>query len=221
MNEQYPADAPRIVTTGHMDFTEARQKITGGPWLLRQTWLDAEQPGLRTASVHFAWEPNAFWVLARLTDDEITTASTADNQDLWALGDVFEVFIGRDGIPDYLELHTSPSGHRLHLAFPSDWREIAQSGTARLDDFRQSPIKFSSLVNKLREENAWEVLTKIPAQILPPSNPLTAGQILNVSFCRYDAGSNGDDAILSSTSPHAQADYHRRHEWRNIQLADA
>lgn len=220
MNPQ-PTAAPRITTHGHLDFPAARRQITGGPWHMGQAWLDAEHPGLRVASVHFAWEPDAFWVLAHLPDDDIATASTADNQDLWSLGDVFEIFIERDGIPAYLELHTSPAGHRLHLAFPRDWREKIQSGTATLDTFRQHPVGFPSLVNKPEGENAWEVLAKVPSKILAPSEPLAAGQILNASFCRYDAGSNGEKAILSSTSPHSKPNYHHRHDWRKIRLANA
>ncbi len=83
-----PTLAPRISTTSTLDFPTAHQQITGGPWEMHQAWLDKEHPDLLVASVYFAWEPSAFWVLAHLPDQDIATASTADNQDMWELGPV-------------------------------------------------------------------------------------------------------------------------------------
>lgn len=215
-----PTPAPRITTSGTLDFASAHRQITGGPWKMRQAWLEKEHPQLLVASVYFAWEPEAFWVLAHLPDNHITTDSTADSQDLWTLGDVFEVFIERDGIPFYLELHTAPAGHRLHLAFPQNWRDQIAQGKATLDNYRQSPVAFPAWVNKPHGANFWEVLTNVPATILAPYDPFIAGQILNASFCRYDAG-NTKKPILSSTSPHLIPNYHHRHDWQKIQLDEA
>lgn len=216
-----PSIAPRLNTVEPPDFSTASQQITGGPWEMRQAWLDKEHPDLLIASVYFAWEPSAFWVLAHLPDRHITTASTADNQDMWLLGDVFEIFIERTGVPFYLELHATPAGHRLHLAFPQNWQEKIKNGEAALDTFRQNPVGFPAWINKPEGANFWEVLTKVPAAILPHAEPFSAGQILNASFCRYDATDENEKAILSSTSPHTVLNYHHRHDWRQIQLSSS
>jgi hypothetical protein len=53
---------------------------------------------------------------------------------------------------------------------------------------------------------------------LPNGQTFEAGQILELSFSRYDAGPEGTPDILSSTSPHRELSYHRRHEWREVVL---
>jgi len=168
--------------------------------------------------VRFGWQPDALWVLADLDDDFITSRSTDHDQDMWLLGDVFEIFIARKDEPFYLELHVTPHNHRLHLIWPADVMEKIQSKVATLDDFRRPHSAFDSWVQKPEGECKWQVLARIPASILPNGQTFEAGQILELSFSRYDSGPEGTPDILSSTSPHRELSYHRRHEWREVIL---
>lgn len=48
------------------------------------------------------------------------------------------------------------------------------------------------------------------------SDDFTAMKKRTPGFCRSDAWSDGRAPVLSSTSPHREANFHRRQEWRPI-----
>ena len=173
------------------------------------------QEDFRSGRVRFGWRRDAILALAQLDDDCVVTRATADNQRLWELGDVFEIFLRDESREDYLELHVAPSGHRLQLHFPSA-RTIGEvrNGTRRTEDFLTAPA-FQCLTRQVRD--GWEVATLIPAASLGTTE--AAGMSLRVSFCRYDASSDGKPPMLSSTSPHALRDFHRQQEWTRVLLA--
>lgn len=216
-----PFIAPPVFHIRHGDFAAATKCLNGDPWIMQQAWLATEEDALRAAMVRFGWEPDALWVLAELPDDFITSRSTGHNQDMWTLGDVFEIFIARRGSPFYLELHVTPHNHRLHLRLPNDGLEKIRSGQSTLNDFRRSPLAFDSWVQTSTDLNQWHVLARIPAKILPDGQSFAAGQSLELSFSRYDAGPDGAPDVLSSTSAHRELNYHRRHEWREVTLGNA
>ena len=137
---------------------------------------------------------------------------------MWTLGDVFEVFIARKGSPEYLELHVTPHNHRLHLICSLENTAKLRAKQASLDDFRRPPSAFDSWVLKPEGQKKWQVLARIPCGTLPDGKPFAAGDRLELSFSRYDAGPEGTPDILSSTSPHRELNYHRRHEWREAVL---
>ncbi len=200
-------------------FPQAEKIITGGPWKMGQTWERALPTGFKAAKVRFAWEPDALWILADLPDDYITTRSTADNQDMWELGDVFEIFVERQGTRKYTELHVTPKNHRLHLLFPHGAITKVRKGTLSLSSFKQSAVGFESRVRRPRNRAAWQVLVKIPAKIIFPGKPLHEGASLNASFSRYDYGRRGQNPTLSSTSPHHNTEFHNHLDWREMFLA--
>lgn len=185
---------------------------------MQQAWLAKADENMRSASVRFGWEPDALWVIADLPDDFITSQSTDHDQDMWTLGDVFEIFIARKDSPFYLELHVTPHNHRLHLHWSVEGMEKIQAKQATLDEFRRPPSAFDSWVQKPEGQNKWQVLARIPANIIPDGAPFGDGQKFELSFSRYDAGPEGTPDILSSTSPHCELSYHRRHEWREVVL---
>jgi hypothetical protein len=137
---------------------------------------------------------------------------------MWELGDVFEVFLVRRGWKRYVELHTTPRNHRLHLAWTQRDLTRFQTGRASLGEFVRSSKEFTSWVRRSTRSRQWRVLLRIPSSTLPPGTPLQAGQRFFMSFSRYDAGLPSTCPILSSTSFHSQPDYHRIHEWRPVIL---
>lgn len=218
-----PGEPAKIPPAGKIDagdFSVAGQALVSGPWTMAQTWRDDVQEGFRPAVVRLGWQPGTLWVLADLGDDHIVSDSTAHNQDMWTLGDVFEVFIARRDSPWYLELHVTPHNHRLHLRWTTEGFAGIRSKEKTVEDFRADPGAFESWVRKSPDGKGWQVLMQIPASILPDGADFTAGDKLDISFSRYDAGAEGTPKILSSTSPHTKLDYHRRSEWRRAELVE-
>lgn len=212
------SNATRVDLIGSGDFVEAAKKLGTEAWTMRQAWLAKPDENLRPATVRFGWEPEAFWVLAELPDDFIASRSSNHGQDMWTLGDVFEIFIARKDLPFYLELHVTPHNHRLHLCWSADGLEKIRSQKAKFDQFRRPPSAFDSWVLQPAGQNKWRVLARIPSSILPNGENFAEGHHLELSFSRYDAGPKGTPDILSSTSPHQKLSYHRRHEWREVLL---
>ncbi|MGA0853660.1 MAG: hypothetical protein ACO3RK_02465 [Luteolibacter sp.] len=212
--------APRIFHMKPGDFAIAAKNLCNDAWRMQQAWLSAPEKNLRAGMVRFGWEPDAFWVLADLHDDFITSRSTDHNQDMWLLGDVFEIFIARKNSPHYLELHVTPHNHRMHLKLTAEDLEKIRSKHATLDEFRCSASAFDSWVLQPSEQNQWQVLARIPSTIFPDGGPFAVGEKLELSFSRYDAGPEGTPDVLSSTSPHLELNYHRRHEWRKVVLQE-
>lgn len=81
-----------------------------------------------------------------------------------------------------------------------------------------NPHAFGSRVTILAGGQGWRIHARIPADTLPGGRTLRQGDQFHLSFSRYDADQKGVKTILSSTSPHKVASYHRRHEWRLVQL---
>jgi len=187
----------------------------GAEFELWQPWLDRPSAALRPTNVRLAWTPEALLVDAELTDDDVTTQATADNQRMWALGDVFEAFMQIEGHWDYVELHVTPNNMRMHLRLPGV-RGKASDAAAPLSfaELLVHPVGFESTAAPV--PNGWGVTMSIPASAFRVTS-FDLGIGLNVSFCRYDASAVGDP-VLSTTANHPVIDFHRPHEWTAVTL---
>jgi hypothetical protein len=215
------AEASRLGFFSGGDFAAARKELTRPAWTLAQAWRASPQNELRSGRVRFGWTPEALWALADLPDDHTESRSTAHRQRMWELGDVFEIFIARRRSPLYLELHITPNNHRLHLRWTAKDFGRVRGKKKTVDDFQQDPDAFQSWIRRSPGAKGWQVLARLPASLWPDDRPFRAGQKLALSFSRYDCGPSGKPQILSSTSPHRELNYHRRHEWRTVVLAPA
>lgn len=169
-------------------------------FLLTQPWAAQPEARFRPGTVRLAWSVDALLVLADLHDDEVRTSATADNQRLWELGDVFEIFLQAEGNDAYTELHVAPNGIRMHLRFP--------------ENLPVTPVGFQASANLTA--TGWRVEARIPAEVcgLPR---FEAGTILRVSFCRYDAGA-GAPPVLSTSAAHPAVSFHHPDEWPRVVL---
>ena len=62
----------------------------------------------------------------------------------------------------------------------------------------------------------WSVLARIPLKgLFPTSHPEWL-----LSFGRYDHTPGEAKPVISTTSPHAECGFHRKHEWRRVTLAE-
>lgn len=202
-------DVPLIPPFDESDWTAAEEAFAGAPALpFLQGWRESPEPDFRGGVVRVGWNADGLWVLARMKDDCLFTRVTADNQRIWMLGDVFEIFVRDMTGEEYLELHTAPNGHRLQLRFPSErtFSEI-KARRVRLDDMVVAEPLFRARVRTVA--GGWEVLACITA---------LKGKFLRASFSRYDYRDAGSEPILSSTSAHREINFHDQDAWRDLCL---
>ncbi len=185
---------------------------------LARSWSDAVEPAFRPGEVHLIWTFEALLVDAVLVDDCVFTQAENDNDRLWELGDLFEIFVRVDGRAEYTELHVAPGNIRLHLALPGPRGYRTPLGPpVPFEEMLVWPVGFTSSTS--RHETGWSARAVIPASILGKQGFLP-GDRLHVSFCRYDA-TPGRAPVLSSTTSHPVMDFHRLDEWTRIELASA
>ncbi len=171
----------------------------------------------REGRVRVGWDAHGLRVHALMVDDSVFSQSTGDGQPTWQLGDVFEIFAKLTNQDDYFELHISPNGHRLQLHFPdSSVIEQIRDKARKLEEMIIAEPVLDFLTRKT--PNGWEVLALVPTGTLDADRESLAGCQLAVSFGRYDYANAESAPILSSTTRHAELNFHRLHEWTVLQL---
>jgi hypothetical protein len=69
------------------------------------------------------------------------------------------------------------------------------------------------------EQGQWHVYAEIPAILVCGAAKLPADKPWRFSFSRYDYTQGRPEPVISSSSPHAQPDFHRREEWGTLSFA--
>jgi hypothetical protein len=175
---------------------------------MRQAWLPAPDPGLRRAQVWLAATTTSFVVLAELDDVDIHSRGERHNDPLWDLGDVFEIFVRQTARPDYFEFHVAPNGVTVDLHYP--W--LYASRANGVGQYMRAETLFRSCAIADPARNRWRVAAEIPVDRLVPPECARGKGTWQFSFSRYDCGP-GRPEVVSSTSAHAIADFHRAEEW--------
>jgi len=205
---EVPALRP-FETLSWPEATEAFENAARLP--LRQAWQDEPSPELRDGEARVGWNAAGLWVFASLTDDCIVTQATGNNQHLWSLGDVFEIFVRDLAGEEYLELHTDPNGRWLQLRFPSERMfPLIKSRQVRLRDLMVTEPLFQTQTRV--REGGWDVLACVTA--------VRGGRALRASFSRYDYSSVNGQPVLSSSSAHKEVNFHDQSGWIDLQLVD-
>ena len=156
------------------------------------------------ALAQLGWRDGRVWVLGTLTDADVFNEATADNQNTWEMGDVFEVFVRRSDSDAYTEAHVTPNGIRLHLKFPDRTTiALARSGQLDGDTLKCDPTEI--IAHAWHTEEGWVGLLGVPVEAAP-------GEKIRVSVCRYDAHRDAEPDV-ASTSNHAVCDFHRPDDW--------
>lgn len=214
-------NVPALAAFDFSDWNAVSTAFEDAPTLsLGQAWLPRKEENFRPGTVHLGWNAGGLLVLARLTDDRLFTRAAADNQLLYTLGDVFELFLQESTRDNYVEFHIAPSGHRLQLAFPKGdtIRTMRATGTKLTDLMRAEP-QFDFMQRPM--DSGWEIVARIPGSALGMDRPLAEGSTVLASFSRYDYTDADTPPVLSSSSAHAEANFHRRQEWTPLTLCAA
>lgn len=183
---------------------------------MTQHWLKEPQPHFLPATVQLAHNGSALVGLAYLPDHEIVTRAEKDQEMMYLLGDVFEIFLKSAQLKSYVELHVTPNGMRLQLSFPDRAREVLEHSPIQAFMVEEPLFDFRVMSGS----GFWKVWFAVPAATLGISAAELRQSEWRASFSRYDYGQSKDDApILSSTSQHVELDYHRLEEWTPITFA--
>ncbi|MFV0416510.1 MAG: hypothetical protein ACK5NG_09115 [Chthoniobacterales bacterium] len=183
-----------------------------------QAWLPEVQDDFCGGTVRIGYQGSRVFILANLEDDMMTTKATKDNENLWALGDVFEVFIRDLAFKKYHEFHASPNGLRLQISFPSEAFYHKRKFT--FNDHKIKEVLYAYRVRKIRK--GWQVYLEIDsAKLFGEKHSFLPDREWLMSFSRYDytRGKNIDkkNIVFSSTSRHQPPrNFHDQKYWRRI-----
>jgi hypothetical protein len=199
------------------DLKSVRALFEGAKGLrLRQAWLARAEEDFTPGTIWVGWRGNMLLVFAELEDADIFTRATAHNQRMWELGDTFEMFLQPADSSGYAEFHVTPNNLRLQLRFP-DSQSVRRAQAANLfDEFLLRGEVFGS--RTWVETRKWCIYAEIPALAICGADKPLEGTHWRFSFSRYDYIRGRREPIISSTSPHAEPDFHRQQEWGTLQL---
>ncbi len=169
---------------------------------LGQFWKEPPEPELKPTKVLATFSGGKLHVTAEMIDDDVFNTATAHNQRTWETGDVFEIFMRRDDSESYIEVHVTPENVKLHLTF-DDFTHAFRIE----DDIAKIAANPDDIISSAeRTPTGWRASASVPLRAGP-------GDLIRVSFCRYDASKNNPELILSSSSPHRELSFHRPLEW--------
>ena len=186
---------------------------SAAPCSMGQAWQAKASENFAPAMVRTGWRDGAVLIYAELTDTDIFTRADGLNQRTWELGDAFEMFLRPEGQEAYVELQVTPNNQRLQLRY---------ANRASLDLARQSGscehalipgAAFRSRTWIEESPSRWHVFAEVSALLVCGSGAVPTGGLWHFSFSRYDYTRGQDEPVISSTSPHAEANFHRQEEW--------
>lgn len=182
------------------------------PCSLGQAWLPELQPDFQPGVVRTGWRGSELLVFAELTDTDIFSRATALNQKIWELGDAFEIFLRPVGQTAYAEFHVTPNNQRLQL-------RILSEPALRAGAFESFLVPGEAICTHawtLPDARLWCAYAEIPAAAVCDKPAPLPGQEWLFSFSRYDYIRGRAEPVLSSSSPHQTADFHRQQDWGRL-----
>ncbi|MGC3957777.1 MAG: hypothetical protein QM813_07465 [Verrucomicrobiota bacterium] len=188
---------------------------SASPQRLKQSWLLRPDSDFGVGTVRVGWSGSSVLVFAELVGADIHSGARSLNQPTWLLGDAFEIFFQANNERDYVELHVTPNNQRLQLRYRDDW-------VNRAEKWEQALVTgelFRSLTWIWSETERWFVYAEVPMPAVTTRERSLPGNRWRYSFSRYDYRLGRAEPIISSTSPHAAPDFHRREEWGTMVFA--
>ncbi|MEI8294281.1 MAG: hypothetical protein WCG66_09885 [bacterium] len=176
-------------------------------WDYGQSWLPQVEPTFLPGRVTIGLNDDRLMIRADLQDTDVMRDVFPFNFPAFTKCDAFEIFLGPTGEDAYYEFHVTPSNSVLQLFF---------DGTGEIKTLEKRMVStplFTSQTTITSE--GWSVLAIIPLLgLFPGTNPEWL-----LSLGRYDHTNGQPEPVISSTSPHAVRNFHRKQEWRRIILA--
>jgi len=167
-------------------------------WEYGQHWLPHVEPGFAPGRVGISWQNDDLIICAELEDAHVMMDEYPFNFPAYQQCDAFEIFLGPAGEAAYYEFHVTPSNSVLQLQF-----EGPGSRKSLSEHLVTGPLFVSE--TRLTSEG-WNVHARIPLGRLFPKRP----RDWLLSFGRYDYTPGQANPVISSTSPHAVCNFHRK-----------
>jgi hypothetical protein len=183
---------------------------------LGQGWLAKPDKDFAPATVRVGWLGHSLRVYAELDDADIFSRATAHNQRMWELGDVLEIFLHPEGSASYVEVHVTPNNFRLQLKFPDTATLRRAQAANHFDDLLLGEGVFHSHTWTDAKHGKWFVHAEIPAGLVAGAEAFPPKTSWRFSFSRYDGTRGRQEPVISSSSPHAKPDFHRRDEFGTL-----
>ena len=184
------------------------------PLPLRQNWSETmpEESGVARIGATAA----GLSVHVRFEDSDIFSTATANQQRMWTLGDVVEVFV-KPGFDrsDYWEVHVTPNNFLMDLHIPS--RAGMQSGEHTWEDIitPESGTTYQTRV----VDGSWSAELTIPWAAFGLTEPPASGTAWQFAVCRYNYnGGVEEDPELSSTAPLTRRSYHYYEDYMDLKF---
>ncbi|MDR3619109.1 MAG: carbohydrate-binding family 9-like protein [Paludisphaera borealis] len=177
-------------------------------------WAGAPRSGTRA---YLAWDDEALYYAAEMTDAELRAFGTKRNDHLWE-GDVFEAFFkpSKDR-PEYYEFQANPREVVFEVAFP----RRGDLGHA----FNQEPVLGNKAVVALDgtldqpgdKDRGWIVEGRIPWTAFAASGGAPKpGAKWSFALCRYDYGPAGTEPVLMSSAPLTEPSFHHYEDYGTL-----
>jgi hypothetical protein len=119
-----------------------------------------------------------------------------------------------------VEFQVTPNNQQLQLRFANHEALQRARRTDAFEEFLLPVNTFRSRTWVQPGNRKWFVHASIPAILVGGLARLNAGGRWHFSFSRY-ANTHGGEPVISSTSPHAAADFHRQQEWGELVFTTA
>jgi hypothetical protein len=186
--------------------------------VLQQSWLAKPEPGFEPGTVRAGWHNDSLVLLAELKDTDIYTHARYPNERLWELGDTLEIFLRPLGQAAYNEFQVAPNNLRAQLRFANAAALLSARKHDAFEDVLVPGDHFSTRTWVQPDMGQWYVLLEIPVRTVGDQPHSLKGSEWLFSFCRCDYTRGRPAPVLSSTSVHAQPDFHRQVEWGTLRF---
>ena len=183
-----------------------------------QPWLPVREVGFRPMQVAVRWTADALYVYAQLEDEDIFNPESTFNAPSFICGDVFEMFLRPLGQDAYTEIHVNPVNQKFQLQFPSARHFQENRGHLPAEWYIWDP-QIESRVQVEPDRQVWCVLAEVPFALVCTDRKVQTGDRWLFSFSRYDYTHGQSRPVLSTTSAHGVANFHRQTDWGELLFA--
>lgn len=179
-------------------------------------WSRTPRAGTRA---FLAWDDQALYYAATMTDQEVRSFGTRRNDTLWD-GDVFEMFFKPSAErPEYFEFQANPKGLIFEMAFPKRGVYPKSANDAPVLGNQAAVVVDGTLDQSGDRDRGWTVEGRIPwtAFELAGGKP-SPGASWKFAMCRYDYGAKGTQPVLMSSAPLQVSSFHRYEDYSALRF---
>ena len=174
-------------------------------------WKPSDPGPAHATRARLVWDRDALYFAAEMTDPEIRSFGTRQNDYLWN-GDVFELFFkpSRER-SEYFEFQVNPGSVRFEAAFLERNKPVVPF------DARKS-LGMSAVA--VATAQGWTVEGRIPWTAFAPTFPRPEpGASWSFALCRYDYfGPEKNPPVLVSSAPLTRPSFHRFEDYGRLQF---